>query len=378
MKKTLLIILATLITTFSNAQMYNNTGFPQTFSWSFVSVSEQICSTVIIPDGQSLAYSCSTAYGRYVWIAGGHIETEPSLTYFNVNGYSTMLTLSNVWGWGPVSGHLYTDDNNAKVYIKSIGLPPANTNDFRLADPTLGGNVCSRGMAGYSFNALQGSLVVQDTPVGYSPPLGPDIAFTLVYNQRDSSQPTNPPFSNLGPKWSFSPVSFIVDDPNSNTNVLCVLKGGGAEPYSGYTNGIYATQPSSHTILTKYGGGYFRTFPDGSQATYSTSDTATNWPRRIYLSVEQDPAGNVITCNRYDAPTNGTVRLVSVTDAIGQTTTLSYGYSGDVLKVTRITDPFGRSAVLQYAQTNGAVRLISTHKHHRSGADRLAVQLWTW
>jgi RHS repeat-associated protein len=42
------------------------------------------------------------------------------------------------------------------------------------------------------------------------------------------------------------------------------------------------------------------------------------------------------------------MRIVSITDAIGQVTTLSYGLSGTPLVVTKITDPFGRSASFSY------------------------------
>jgi RHS repeat-associated protein len=56
-----------------------------------------------------------------------------------------------------------------------------------------------------------------------------------------------------------------------------------------------------------------------------------------------DPFGNSVTLN-YDP----SLRLTSITDAIGQTTTLSYSNVTDIYKITRVTDPFGRFASFDY------------------------------
>lgn len=65
----------------------------------------------------------------------------------------------------------------------------------------------------------------------------------------------------------------------------------------------------------------------------------------------QDPAGNSLAFT-YDSSN----RLVSVTDAIGQVTTLSYGLTNDTYKITQVTDPFGRFAAFQY---NSSVQLTN-------------------
>jgi hypothetical protein len=44
-------------------------------------------------------------------------------------------------------------------------------------------------MARYNFHAALASLNITDTPVGYTPPVGPAARFTVTYNQRESSQP---------------------------------------------------------------------------------------------------------------------------------------------------------------------------------------------
>ena len=78
---------------------------------------------------------------------------------------------------------------------------------------------------------------------------------------------------------------------------------------------------------------------------FSQSDGSIGTSRNIFLTQIIDPQGNALTLT-YD--TN--LRLVAITDAIGQVTTLTYGLTNDIYKVTKVTDPFGRSATFNYAQ----------------------------
>jgi RHS repeat-associated protein len=84
-------------------------------------------------------------------------------------------------------------------------------------------------------------------------------------------------------------------------------------------------------------------------AIFSQPDNV-NGVRRVFLTQNIDPQGNALTFT-YDSSS----RLVSVTDAIGQVTTLSYGStnSSDSLfyKITKVTDPFRRYATFQYNST---------------------------
>jgi RHS repeat-associated protein len=56
-----------------------------------------------------------------------------------------------------------------------------------------------------------------------------------------------------------------------------------------------------------------------------------------------DPAGNSVKL-AYDA----SYRLATLTDALNQKTTFSYAETGDIYKVSKITDPFGREAHFSY------------------------------
>jgi YD repeat-containing protein len=66
-----------------------------------------------------------------------------------------------------------------------------------------------------------------------------------------------------------------------------------------------------------------------------------------------DPAGNTVSIT-YDA----SLRITSIQDALGQTSSFSYGYAGDPARVTQITDPFGRTAKFTY-NTQGLLQSIT-------------------
>ena len=57
-----------------------------------------------------------------------------------------------------------------------------------------------------------------------------------------------------------------------------------------------------------------------------------------------DPTGNAVVIG-YDA----SFRVTAITDSLGQVTTISYERADDPLKITKVTDPFGRFAVFDYA-----------------------------
>jgi YD repeat-containing protein len=79
---------------------------------------------------------------------------------------------------------------------------------------------------------------------------------------------------------------------------------------------------------------------DGSVEIYMSPDGAPSGQRRIFLTEFADPTGARVQLT-YD----GSMRLVGITDAVGQVSTLSYELAADPLKVTKFTDPFGRTAI---------------------------------
>jgi len=75
-------------------------------------------------------------------------------------------------------------------------------------------------------------------------------------------------------------------------------------------------------------------------------------PRKVFLTEVRDPYGNAATLT-YD----GQLRLVAITDAIGQVTTLSYEMLENPLRITKVTDPFDRSATFKYDEDEKLVAI---------------------
>jgi len=210
-----------------------------------------------------------------------------------------------------------------------------------------GGNVDPKGMAISSVDLLFVSLSLTDEPLGYSPPVGPPVRCVVTYNQRDAFQPANFTYSNFGPKWTFDWLAYIKDNPtNALADVQYYRMGGFARFFSGFngTTMTYAMQHLDLTRLTRTSPtSYEMLSPDGSRKIFSQSDGSLSTSRKIFLTQIIDPMGNALTLT-YDA----NLRLVALTDAIGQVTTLTHGNTNDIYKITRVTDPFGRFATFDY------------------------------
>ncbi|TAL04809.1 MAG: hypothetical protein EPO07_04705, partial [Verrucomicrobia bacterium] len=280
-----------------------------------------------------------------IWVSQATLEEETS-------GYFLIPNGSLPEGWRSV------DENEGKLVWGKGNPGQTDPNRTKCKDSKVPECKCDgcKPMADYSFHTMLVSLHISDSPVGYSPPRGPAVSFKVSYNQKDANQASIFTYSNLGNKWTFDWLAYLVDDPINTTNdVLLYLSGGGAEVYTGYNSGTssYATQPESHAVLKRTSStSYERTSPDGSKQIYNVPDGASAYPRRVFLKQELDPAGNALTYT-YDA----SLRITAVTDAIGQVTTVSYQLAADSLKITKVTDPFGRYATFDYTLSGGVWQL---------------------
>lgn len=211
------------------------------------------------------------------------------------------------------------------------------------------------GMPQYDFHVAVVSLNVTDTPLGYAPPRGPEIPIGITYNSREDFQPATFTFTNIGTRWSFDWLSYVEDDDpnNAGQTVRLAERGGGSfilPHVAGSPAGTYGPNVNGYheTVLRTLQNGvtvsFVRQYPDGGREVYGQSDNATTM-RKYFLTSVSDPFGNTVNLS-YDA---ATLRLLSITDALGQRTTLTYGLAGDIYKITAVTDPFGRQAVFQYA-----------------------------
>ena len=321
-------------------------------------------------DLNSIAWSTDPSLGQgnrdvQVSISGGGSVDVVDQPYRDGDGnvphtdYTTnYLTVPYSVHFGPVSTPTPTP------------TPGANTkcNDDRVAgnQPTCascsgagsaGGGTTppTLGMARYSVHSMLVSLNIQDTPLHYSPAYGPAVDFTVTYDQRESQQPATFNYSNLGPKWTFGWLSYVSDDPNTQLPLTGIYRSGGGAEIFAFDSGSQTFTPDaqSHATLVKTGAAsYERRLPDGSKEIYGLSDGATSYPRRIFMTQIVDAAGNPLSIG-YDA----SFRVATITDALSQITNISYELPADPLKITKVTDPFGRFATFSY--TNGQLTMIT-------------------
>jgi RHS repeat-associated protein len=221
-----------------------------------------------------------------------------------------------------------------------------------------------QGMPVYFFHPVAASLRLADTPVGYVPPRGPAAHFTVTYNHRETMHPSTFVYSNLGPMWTYDWLSYVNEVPlicpPGNGNCLnpyvsVFLRRSGEEVFRNpNVNGVYPAYHKSRAVLVKVSESpihYERRLPDGSLEVFTQSDGAPSGQRRIFLTSIVDPQGQALQIS-YDSQ----MRVVGFTDAVGQVTTASYEHPTDPLKITKVTDPFGRFATFTY---NAAGQLAS-------------------
>jgi RHS repeat-associated protein len=269
-----------------------------------------------------------------VWATKAALDAETS-------GYFVVARTNLPTGWTAVSS-----SEGDTVWGKgNVGGPEAGGGGAVGPPPPC------KGMAVPSVDMLFISLGISDNPVGYAPPVGPAVRFTVHYNQRDPSQPANFSYSNFGSKWTFDWLAYITDTPlTTNADVQYYRMGGFSRSFTGFnpSTQTFALQLYDTTRLTRTSpNSYEMLAVDGSKLVFSQPDGSAGTSRKVFLTQIVDPTGNALTVG-YD----GLLRVVSVTDGIGQVTTLSYTNATDNYKITKVTDPFGRFATFEYDSTN--------------------------
>jgi YD repeat-containing protein len=300
-------------------------------------------------------------FGNSVWASRQALEAETS-------GYFLVPSGDLLPGWRAVDAQ-----EGASVWGK--GQTGGNDDDvYGPNDLQTGGTCPATGMPVSSVHLMTVNLSIRDTPLTYTPPVGPAVRFTFRYNSRDiytteqifggyywnglvNAGPTPPanyvsPYTGMTHDWN----SYLIDSPQSPlADVKWVVGGGGARTFKGFnTNSqTFAFEIFDQTQLKRTGtNSYEMLWPDGSKMLFSQSNGSVGSSRRVYLTQIADPAGNALTFT-YDQD----LRLVAVTDAIGQVTTLSYGDGTNLpsTMITRVTDPFGRFATFEYEQREAVI-----------------------
>ena len=164
-----------------------------------------------------------------------------------------------VWGRGNTGKSF----DNGATGSQSITLD--NSSPFNISsavDSSLTNPTCTTcGMTAPSVELSVVSLQMKDTPVGYSPPVGPPV--------RDMPQGT-PVFSNFGPNWNFNWSSYVLDNVTTAASATFYRRGGGAEPF---------TFPSTSATGTAYPGPYSRAIltrnVNGSTVSFTWSNLAS-------------------------------------------------------------------------------------------------------
>ena len=289
-------------------------------------------------------------FGNETWATKEALETETS-GYFLVAGGSLPA------GWRAVG-----EKEGATIWGK--GLTGANDSQHIAQNDLATDESCPAqgvGMAVAKVHLMDVNLDLTDQPVGYEPPVGPAVRCVIRYNQRDLFQPGNFSYGNLGPLWTSDWFTYITDNPsNLLANVNLYVGGGGQRTFIGFNTNTqtYAFQQYDQTLLRRTGPASYELLSgNGSKLVFTQSDGGIGSARNIFLTQKIDAQGNA---NTFTYDTN--FCLVAVTDAIGQVTTLTYGLDSviigtgpdevivpaDKYKLTKVTDPFGRSATFNY------------------------------
>ncbi len=292
----------------------------------------------LLEEKNGMIRSQDTAFMNEIWISEKALNEESS-GYFLVPGGGLPA------GWSPVNM-----DEAATIWGKggtdgSSPPPPCG------GGPTSGGGGAQGGTCGMprtNIDLATTSAMVVDTPLWYKPPVGPEMRFMLTYHQRT---PDALPYTNFGTNWNFNWQGFIEYSFSGSqaSNYILVARGGGEDPFSGpggttkyltylvnatttFSSGPAAGLPSAFTVQK----------PDGGMETYGLGFANPGGLVKCLLTQMTDPQGNNMTI-QYDSMN----RIQSVTDALGQQSTFSYG-ADNYFKVTQITDPFGRHANFTY------------------------------
>lgn len=270
-------------------------------------------------------------FGTSQWIGKDAIDEESS-------GYFVVPAGDLPEGWQTVSAA------EADTIWGRGDCAVGDGNKTGKGDPKKGGKGgCGKAMAQWAIHHSLASLNIEDIPLFYDPPAGPPVYFRVNYSQLEQNQPTTINFSNLGPLWNLSWVSYLTFD----SGAARLRSGeGGTELYTRFNAGTSTYDPdqsSSARLVRITPTNYERRESDGSKMVFDLDDGSG----RLFMTKIVDPQGNALTMT-YDA----NFRLVSVTDAVGQVTTLTHGSNtpGDpqFYIVTSVSDPFGRSTALNY------------------------------
>ncbi len=300
---------------------------------------------LIARDGDLLRAEDPTFGSSKVWLSEEALNEEAS-GYFLVrsgplpNGWREVSATeaSRVWGKGAthISDHNETTDDSEQTCRQN--------NQGR-----------EHGMAQWNVHLLLASHRVEDTPVGYTPPVGPPVYIRVTYNSVNGWPDYGLRYSNVSQEWRLNWLAYLTDDPlNPAGDVKFAANGGGTMTFTDFnpTNQVFKNLFRNRANLVRTGtNSYEIRYPDGSRQLFDQPENSVGTARRIFMSAVVDAAGNAATI-QFDQPG----RITSITDAIGQKTRFFYErpLTNEFIHpsvawvppflLTRVVDPFGRTA----------------------------------
>ena len=293
----------------------------------------------LVGEQNGLYHLKDPTFGNDLWISQAALDHEAS-GYFLIADNGVLPD-----GWEAVSAE------EART-VHGMGFTASGDDSATGQDDESVPSSCptgENGMARHDFISMLASLRVRDTPLRYVPGVGPEVPFTVTYNQREAGQPANFNFSNLGSRWSHNWMAYVVDRPsNLLSDVTLVRAGGGYNTFTGFDEATrnFGVEVKSQARLTRTKDSpavYRRLLPDGSQEVYAENGPIVGDERQVFLSQVVDPQGNAVKLD-YDRQR----RLRTLTDATGKVTRFVYRDPADAFKISQVIDPAGRTATLTY------------------------------
>ncbi len=224
----------------------------------------------------------------------------------------------------------------------------------------LGDDPCAEkncGMPGWSINTVNMNFRVQDTPMWWNPPYGPEVEISLLFNSLDSLNNMEP----FGPKWAFTYASYLLIDPGQSATVRdgdgrflsFTHPGSGSFPLSyerpaGDDRDLVQTDTNDFELIQPDGTVYLYGIPAAMQGNsdvpllLSITDRHGN-----SLTIEHNAQGAILALRHSALPADP-----QANPPTDPKWAFVYDPNLPVSRVTRIEDPFGRSCHFGYDAEN--------------------------
>ncbi len=199
------------------------------------------------------------------------------------------------------------------------------------------------GMAYYNIDPYTLGMSVIDRPLPYRAPIGPSAQVALTHA---TGQAMNPLVSNLSSGWSLNWVQYLdVSEDVAEDDILNTGKGGrasfGGEGGKGPKGGY-----GKDRLFRMSAENYEHRLSNGIVETYSIGGGTFSGRKRLFLREVKDVDGLKVTLTW--TPLGAGMRLSKITDATNKATTIQHNDPSHPMRITSITDPFGRVVVMDY------------------------------